>query len=152
MDSSAQQNETSNVPEHEDDVWEPQAWVYILWVAMGNRVFCKIGYSADPSSRLGQIIGGIPEQPFRIYLLPCLTIEQAKVFESMLHSHLQKYRTKGEWFSHTNAKHLYRIIGAEVRALIVVFRTFGYENDLRQIDLDGKRPVLYDNGLIFYIE
>ena len=147
MTEHEQLQEAMKQPEAEENTWTPEAWVYFIWVVIGHRVYCKIGYSADPVARLSQITGGIPERPFQIYLLPCLDVEQAKVFESMLHSHLQKVRAKGEWFSHNNVKHLYRTIGAEVEMLLALFKTFGYETELQQIDLRGRQPVLYDNGI-----
>lgn len=150
MNSVTQHEASSHDPELGDAVWTPQTWVYAVWVVMGNRLFCKIGYSTNPSSRFGQIIGGIPERPFRIHLLPCLNVTQAKVFEAMLHNNLRKFRTKGEWFAHHNAKHLYQKVADEMGGLLALFESFGHDNDFQQINLDGKQPIVRSNGLIAF--
>lgn len=131
--------------------WEPEAWVYFIWIVFGNRLYCKIGYSIDPISRYHQLIAGMPEQPFRIHLLSCLSVEQAKLFERMLHDYLHFCRTRGEWFSHTNAKHFSKILKSKLDEIARLFYTFGYEPEFERIELDGDRPVLYQNGYISHV-
>lgn len=131
--------------------WEPQAWVYLIWIVMGNRVYCKIGYSTNPASRYSQIITGMPERPFQMHLLYCLNPKQAQLFEAMLHEHLKDYRARGEWFTHPNVKHLNKALGSKVQEIFDLFRTFGYEPYLEQLDLDGYRPVLYKNGYVSHL-
>ena len=135
----------------EKDDWEPEAWVYFIWLVFGNRLYCKIGYSIDPISRYHQLIAGMPEQPFRIHLLSCLSVKQAKVFESMLHDHLHFCRTRGEWFLHANAKQFHKILKSKLDEIATLFYTFGYEPEFERIELDGDRPVLYQNGYISHV-
>ncbi|HRQ42411.1 MAG TPA: GIY-YIG nuclease family protein [Chloroflexota bacterium] len=134
-----------------DDEWEAEAWVYFIWVVMGFRVYLKIGYSSNPASRYNQLITGIPERPYTIHLLACLNVKQARLFEGMLHEHLKDYRARGEWFTHSNVKHLHRVLRAKVWDILSLFRTFGYTPDLKRIDLDGFRPVLRENGYISHL-
>lgn len=140
-------------PEYEDDndAWEAGAWVYFIWVVIGYRVYVKIGYSSNPASRYNQLITGIPERPYRIHLLPCLNVEQARLFEGMFHEHLNDYRARGEWFTHPNFKHLRRVVRTKMREIITLFRTFGYEINLVSRELDGYRPVIRENGYISHL-
>lgn len=152
MKSSQKLTDTSEQSHREIKYsWDPQAWVYLVWVVVGHRVYCKIGYSKHPGSRFSQILAGIPEQPFRMHLLCCLSVEQARLFETMLHEHLKDYRARGEWFTHLNVKHLGKKLGSKVQEIFDLFRVFGYEPCLEQIDLDGFRPVLYENGYISHL-
>lgn len=134
-----------------NDDWEPKAWVYFIWLVLGNRLYCKIGQSVDPISRYQQLVAGMPEQPYAIQLLSCLCAEQAKLFERMLHDHFQFYRTRGEWFSHANAKHFYGVLQDKLEEIYTLFFTFGYQPEFETIELDGDRPVLYHNGFISHV-
>lgn len=131
--------------------WEPQAWVYLIWVVMGYRVYCKIGYSKNPGSRYSQIITGMPERPFRMHLLSCLSVEQAQLFEVMLHEHLKDYKARGEWFTHPNVRHFHKALNSKLQEIFDLFHTFGYEPDFERIDLDGYRPVLHANGYVSHV-
>ncbi|MBE2220377.1 MAG: GIY-YIG nuclease family protein [Anaerolineae bacterium] len=144
-------NDTPEQNDHEKSKWEPEAWLYFIWIVLGFRVYCKIGYSTNPASRYNQLITGIPERPYRIHLLPCLTVEQAKLFESMFHDHLQNYRTRGEWFSHPNARHLSKMMHIKMSEIFALFHTFGYQTELERIDLDGDRPVFHANGFVSHV-
>lgn len=131
--------------------WEPQAWVYFIWAVIGHQVYCKIGYSTNPVSRYAQLITGIPERPYRVHLLSCLTPTQAKLFERLFHEHLQDYRSRGEWFTHANAKHLYKVLHSKMSDIFMLFRTFGYQTELERIEMDGDRPVLFPNGFVSHV-
>lgn len=134
-----------------NDDWEPKAWVYFVWIVIGNRLYCKIWQSVDRISRYQQLVAGMPERPNRIHLLSCLSVEQAKLFESMLHDHLHFCRTRGEWFSHTNAKHFHRVLQDKLEEIYTLFYTFGYQPEFERIELDGDRPVLHHNGYISHV-
>jgi hypothetical protein len=151
MTSSTQSPDLGEQTELEDEGWEPEAWVYFIWIVLGYQVYCKIGYSKAPFSRYNQLIVGIPEQPFRIHLLPCLSVEQAKLFERMFHEHLKGYRTRGEWFSHPNVRHFSKVLRFKMREALTLFHTFGYETEVERIDLSGDRPVLYKNGFVSHV-
>ena len=133
------------------DGWEPEAWVYFIWIVLGFQVYCKIGHSTNPASRYKQLITGIPERPYRIHLLPCLTVEQARLFERMFHQHMQDYQSRGEWFTHVNAKHLHKVLRGRMQEIVTLFRTFGYQVRLEKIELDGDRPVFHPNGIVSHI-
>ncbi|GIK53422.1 MAG: hypothetical protein BroJett014_23950 [Planctomycetota bacterium] len=137
--------------EQESGDWQPEAWVYFIWIVLGFQVYCKIGHSTNPASRYKQLITGIPERPYCVHLLSCLTAEQARLFEGMFHEHLQNYRTRGEWFSHPNAKHLHKVMHVKMSQIFALFRTFGYRAKLERIVLDGDRPVLHANGLVSHV-
>ena len=113
-------------PESKEEDWIPVAWVYFLWVVLDRHVYCKIGYSKCPSSRLNQLMAGIPEEPFRIHLLPCLSVVQAKLFEGMFHDYLRKYQTRGGWFTHPNVRHWTKALQFKLREILTLFNTFGY--------------------------
>lgn len=134
-----------------NDDWEPKAWVYFVWLVIGNRLYCKIGQSLDPINRYHQLVSGMPEQPYRIHLLYCLSAEQAKLFERTFHDHLHFCRTRGDWFSHANAKHFYRMLQDKLEEIYTLFYTFGYQPEFETIELDGDRPVLYHNGYISHV-
>lgn len=131
--------------------WEPEAWVYFIWIVLGFKVYCKIGHSTNPASRYKQLITGIPERPYRIHLLPCLTVEQARLFERMFHQHMQDYQSRGEWFTHVNARHLHKLLRGKMQEIVALFRTFGYRANLEKIELDGDRPVFHPNGIVSHI-
>ncbi|MCC6604732.1 MAG: GIY-YIG nuclease family protein [Anaerolineae bacterium] len=152
MNPSLNSTNTSESDPSEINVdWEPQAWVYFLWVAVGHHVYCKIGYSKSPGSRYRQILGGLPEQPFKMHLLPCLSVRQAQLFEALLHDLLKNYKTRGEWFTHPNVKHFSDVLQSKVQVIFDLFDSFGYEPDSETIDLDGLRPVLYENGFVSHL-
>jgi hypothetical protein len=66
--------------EQESGDWQPEAWVYFIWIVLGFQVYCKIGHSTNPASRYKRLITGIPGQPYCVHLLSCLTAEQARLF------------------------------------------------------------------------
>lgn len=134
-----------------NDEWEPKAWVYFIWLVIDNRLYCKIGQSVDPISRYQQFVAGMPKQPFAIQLLSCLSVEQARLFERMLHDHFYFCRTRGEWFSHANVKHFYKVLQDKLEEIYTIFYTFGYQPDFETIGLDGDRPVLHHNGYISHV-
>ena len=39
----------------------------------------------------------------------------------------------------------------KLQEIFDLFRTFGYEPDFDKIDLDGLRPVLYENGYVSHL-
>ncbi len=84
-------------------------------------------------------------------MLYCLNVEQAQLFEAMLHEHLKNYKARGEWFTHPNVKHFNKALGSKVQEIFNLFRTFGYEPYLEWLDLDGYRPVLYKNGYVSHL-
>ena len=131
--------------------WEPEAWVYFIWIVLGFQVYCKIGHSTNPASRYKQLITGIPERPYRIHLLPCLTVEQARLFERMFHQHMQDYQSRGEWFTHVNARHLHKALRSKMQEIVALFHTFGYRANLERIELEGDRPVFHPNGIVSHI-
>ena len=117
----------------------------------GVVVHCKIGYSTNPASRYSQIVTSMPERPFRMHLLYCLSPKQARLFEAMLHEHLKDYRARGGWFSHPNVKHFSEVLRSKMQVIFDLFDSFGYEPDSEIIDLDGLRPVLYENGYVSHL-
>lgn len=132
----------------EKSEWQAQAWVYFIWVVVGFRVYCKVGCSSDPGVRLQQLQSGLPEEPFRMHLMPCLNLQQARLFERIFHAHLKEFRTRGDWFTDSNVKRLSRVISVKMREVLLLFESFEYESDIVQIDLGGKYPVLYRNGFV----
>ena len=148
MSNPTKQPDSAEQIETEDHHWNLEAWVYFIWITLGSRVYCKIGYSTNPASRFVQIATGFPERPYRIHLLPCLTVEQAKVIERILHDHLAQYRTRGEWFSHPNVTHLDKVMVSKVEQIMALFRSFGYEVFVQIIRLDGPKPVLNSSGYV----
>lgn len=142
---------TNNLETSVNDEWEPKAWVYFIWLVLSNHIYCKVGHSVDPMSRYQQIAAGMPEQPYRMHVLSCFSQEQARLFESMFHSHLDEYRSRGEWFSHANAKHLHKVIQQKIEEIATLFFTFGYQPELEAIELGGYQPVLYPNGFISHV-
>ncbi len=151
MDDPAKRLDSAEQAEMEKRRWDPGAWVYFLWIAFGSRVYCKIGYSTNPASRFAQIATGFPERPYRVHLLPCLTIEQAKIVESILHDRLAQYRTRGEWFSHPRVTHLDKVLVSEVERIMALFHSFGYKVYVETIYLDGPKPVLNNSGYVSQI-
>lgn len=135
----------------QEDGWEPEAWIYFIWIVVGFQVYCKIGHSTNPASRYKQLLTGIPERPYRIHLLSCLSLEQAKLFERMFHDHLRGYKSRGEWFTHTNAKHLHKVLHRKMSEIFTLFHTFGHQAELERIELDGDRPVLHSNGIVSHV-
>jgi hypothetical protein len=119
-----------------------------LWMVIGRRVCCKIGCSANPNARIKLIISGLPERPFRIQLLPCLSMEQALLFERIFQIRLRCVRAKGEWFTHSNALRLSRLVMETIEEAVSVFETFGYETNVALFDLGGTRPLLSVNGFV----
>lgn len=57
--------------------------------------FYKIGYTSDLSTRLSRLQTGCPET---LELVASIKKEEAKQFESELHSKFSKNKTRGEWF------------------------------------------------------
>ena len=144
----------SEVPgqnEEREEGWVPEAWVYFIWIVLGFQIYCKIGYSTNPPSRYKQLLTGMPERPYRIHLLPCLSVGQARLLESMFHAHLQSYRARGEWFTHPNAGHLHKMMHSKMSEIFGLFRTFGYRAKLEKIELDGDRPVFHANGIVSHV-
>lgn len=133
------------------DDWNPEAWVYFIWIVLGFQVYCKIGHSTNPASRYKQLITGIPERPYRIHLLPCLTVKQAKLVERMFHAHMRDCQSRGEWFTHINASHLHKLLRSKMQEIISLFHTFGYRAELKKIELEGDRPALYPNGIVSHV-
>ncbi len=152
MTSSATKQSDTQEPEENDpeEYWTAKAWVYFIWVVMGRQVYCKIGYSKNPGSRIDQIIAGIPEQPYYTHMLPCLSAEQARLFERMFHTHLHSFRSKsdGEWFTDPNAKRLYNAVSNKMDEIFSIFHTFDYEIDLKKVEMDGPLPLLRSDGFI----
>ena len=142
------QSELPGPSEDKEDGWEPEAWVYFIWIVLGFQVYCKIGHSINPASRYRQLLTGIPERPYRIHLLPCLSAGQARLFEGMFHAHMQNYRARGEWFTHRNTGHLHKMMHNKMSEIFALFRTFGYQVELERIELDGDRPVFHANGFV----
>ena len=128
----------------------PHAWIYFLWAIMDSKIMCKIGYSVNPEERTSQISNSLPTTPFFLQLLPCLNKQQAKLFEKMLHNHLQSFRTKpkGEWFADPNFFRLNNAIKSKVDEIVLLAETFGYNFELQEINRPGPYPILHDNGYI----
>ena len=147
------QDENNNEEDEEpfDDQWEPEAWVYYIWLVVGNRVYFKIGRSVNPLSRYEQLVAGMPEEPYELHLLACLNEKQASIFERMLHQHLEYYKTRGEWFSHANVKHLQRVLEHKLEEILFLFYTFGFKPHFEKILLSGHRPVLHQNGFLSHV-
>ena len=147
------QNEEPEAQQEESFIenWEPEAWVYFIWLVVGDRVYFKVGKSVDPFSRLDQLLAGMPEEPYRTHHLPCLTEEQAVLFERMFHQQLAPYRTRGEWYSHANVKHLYGALYEKLEEILTLFYTFGYQPYFETIHLKGNYPVLHQNGFLDYV-
>lgn len=132
---------------------KPKAWVYFVWVVIGKQVHCKIGQSINPSERISQVTSAIPQIPFFIQLLPCLNLEQARLFEGMLHKHLNDYRAKrkSEWFTDPNLNRLSNQIRTKVNEIITLANSFGYDIQMQGVERSGPYPVLYPNGYIDYV-
>jgi hypothetical protein len=75
-------------------------------------------------------------------------MEQALLFERIFHTRLRKVRTKGEWFTHGNARRLSRLVMDLLEEAVSIFETFGFDTDVALIDLGGKRPLLSENGFV----
>lgn len=131
----------------------PNAWVYFIWAVMGESVYCKIGYTGNPHERIYQISSSIPTTPFFLQLLPCLSTEQAKLFETTLHQQADVFRakTRSEWFTHPNFNRLHKAIQAKVDEIVQLAQTFGYAIELQEIDRPGPYPVLHPNGYVDYV-
>ena len=118
------------------DSWTAKAWVYFVWVAIEQRVYCKVGHSTNPKSRYQKLVTGLPERPFQFDLLPCLTLRQAQYLEWFVHDRLYEYRTNSEWFSHTNTKHFQKTVTHIINEIVFLFYTFSYELIIESIDLE----------------
>ena len=131
----------------------PKAWVYFIWVVIAKQVYCKIGQSINPPERISQVTGAIPQIPFFIQLLPCLNLEQARLFEGMIHKHVHEFRAKqkSEWFTDPNLNRLATQIRAKVNEISNLFQSFGYTIQLQGIEQSGPYPVLHPNGYIDYV-
>lgn len=132
---------------------QPKAWVYFVWVVVEKQVHCKVGQSTNPSERISQVVSAIPQIPFYIQLLPCLNLEQARLFEGMLHKHLNDFRAKqkSEWFTDPNLNRLSVQIRAKVNEMLALANSFGYVIQLQGIERAGPYPVLYPNGYVDYV-
>ena len=86
-----------------------------------------------------------------MHLLPCLSVRQAQLFEALLHDLLKNHKTRGEWFTHPNVKHFSDVLQSKVQVIFDLFDSFGYEPDSETIDLEGLRPVLYENGFVSHL-
>lgn len=131
----------------------PQAWVYFVWAIINDHTYCKIGYTTNPRERITQVSSSIPTVPFFLQLLPCLNVQQAKLFEKMLHQHLISLQAKhrSEWFTHPNLNHLSNNIRSKVDEIVQLALTFGYTLELQNIHRPGPYPVLHPNGYIDYV-
>lgn len=135
-----------------DEQWEAQAWLYVIWVVIGQRIYCKFGYSTRPRSRYTQLITSIPEKPFIMDMIPCLSVGQAKLLERMLHERLKNYRARGEWFTHVNARQFAGLVTYLENQILDLFRSFGFAVDADRIELGGPRPILNNRGYITHLE
>lgn len=134
-----------------NDQWDPEAWVYFIWLVAGNRVYLKVGRSVNPLNRYEQLAAGMPEEPYELHLLACLNEEQASIFERMIHRHLDYFKTRGEWFSHANVKHLKGVLENKLEELLMLFYTFGFKPHFEKIMLNGHHPILHQNGFLSHV-
>jgi len=150
---SLRQAVRAGITRYENQSLSPRAWVYFVWIVINKQVYCKVGRSSNPMERISQVVGGVPATPFYIQLLPCLNVEQAVLFEKMLHRHLTEFRSKSksEWFTDPNLTRLSNNIQAKVDEILEAARTFGYIIQLQAIDGSGPYPVLHPNGYINYV-
>jgi len=75
-------------------------------------------------------------------------MEQAILFERIFHRPLRKFRTKGEWFTHSKVLQLSRTVMNVIKDFVLIFESFGYDTDIDLIDLGGRMPLLTDNGFV----
>lgn len=150
---SLRQAVRANITRYENQPVSPRGWVYFVWIVINKQVYCKVGQSTKPMERISQVVGGVPATPFYIQLLPCLNVEQAALFEKMLHTHLSEFRSKkkSEWFTDPNLTRLSNHVQIKVEEILKLARTFGYIIELQAIDRSGPYPVLHPNGYINYI-
>ena len=71
--------------------------MYLDIICDGSESVVKIGYSADPHSRLKSLQTGYP-QPLRVYYTVPVAEDRVRLLERRLHADLSIYRTHGEWF------------------------------------------------------
>ncbi len=74
-----------------------RCFVYIFETLGG--LFCKIGVSSDPVSRLESVRTGCPFYLGLAYQFEVPSRRLAEAVERAAHKRLQEYRESGEWFS-----------------------------------------------------
>ncbi len=150
---SVRQAVQAKITRYENQPVNPKAWVYFVWIVINKQVYCKVGQSSNPMERISQVVGGVPATPFHIQLLPCLSVDQAVLFEKMLHKHLTQFRSKrkSEWFTDPNFTRLWNHVKTKTDEILELGRTFGYIIQLQATDRSGPYPVLHPNGYIDYV-
>jgi len=66
-------------------------WVYVIEC----QGFVKVGVAVNVPNRVGQLQTGCP---FPLRLIGCWQVEDAISEEEAIHSYLDGYRVRGEWF------------------------------------------------------
>ena len=68
---------------------------YVYFVKPYNKNLFKIGSTPKPKRRLSQLQTGCPD---KLYLHACIEATQPKELEKSIHSQLNNYHKRGEWF------------------------------------------------------
>jgi hypothetical protein len=80
-----------------------------------------------------------------------LSIQQAKLFEGILHDYLEPFKSESEWFTDSNARKLNHHVSAAVAVIRSIFQSFGYRSNFVRIDLEGCKPVLLPDGSVSHV-
>ena len=73
-----------------------------IYIIGGIQAPYKVGISRDPAKRLKSLQTGHP-YPLQLHYTKETAICKTKLLETVIHRHLQMYKTSGEWFDVTLA-------------------------------------------------
>lgn len=75
------------------------SFVYMLLCKSEEALFVKIGVSDNPTTRLSELLVGCPVEPLLFSVAHIPTRTRAELLERVLQRSVQKWSTRGEWFS-----------------------------------------------------
>lgn len=79
---------------------------YTIWMMVGRKLHCKVGYTTSFMGRMAALTTGLPEQPCYFCLIAADERAEARHREQIFLRSLEPFRTKGEWFSAQDGIHL----------------------------------------------
>jgi hypothetical protein len=79
---------------------------YTIWMMVGRKLHCKVGYTTSFIGRMAALTTGLPEQPCYFCLIAADERAEARRREQIFLRTLEPFRTKGEWFSARDGLHL----------------------------------------------
>lgn len=79
-------------------------FVYAFFFEYGDEVFVKVGQSAKPHRRLGEVANGCPFPLSQAVYTQIGSASIAKSFELRMKVALARFRTRGEWYVFNKAQ------------------------------------------------